>query len=251
MTTIREIDEYMSKLAPKELSEPWDNDGVMLCGNTDRAVNTAVVCLELNLEAIKYAVQKGADVIISHHPFIFRPLKSIGSGYYSQMELLFKNSISVLSYHTRFDKAQGGVNDILAATLGLKDITVHCEFLRCGSLECEMNGEQLATYLKAKLGLDSMKAYFEKDAKIKRVSVCGGAGKDFLRDAAEISDAYISADFSHNTFIDAKELGVAIFDAGHYHTENPAARKLCRDLCENFSDVTFDFFDVGSPFFNI
>ena len=109
----------------------------------------------------------------------------------------------------------------------------------------------VASYLKDKLGCGVMKVYYEKDARIKRVAVCGGAGKDFLEEAASVSDAYVSADLAHNTFIDAKTYGTALYDAGHYFTENPAVRKLTDILRAEFPDITFDFFDVGSPYFTI
>ena len=101
------------------------------------------------------------------------------------------------------------------------------------------------------LGCGTMKTYFDKNAKIKRVSVCGGAGKGFLEEASKIADAYVSADFSHETFIDSKTIGTAVFDAGHYYTENPAMKKLSRVLSDKFADVVFDFHDVGCPYFMV
>jgi len=251
MTTIKDIDSFVTGIAPRELSEAWDNDGVMLCGDTDAQVKKALVCLEVNLDAVKRASEIGASLIVTHHPFIFKPLKNVRGEYFSQIELLMKNGISVLSYHTRFDKAKGGVNDILAQTLGLCNVTEHAEFLRVGELDREMSGEEFAKYIREKLGCGTMKAYFDKSAKIKRVSVCGGAGKDFLADAAGVSDAYVSADLSHNTFIDAKDMGISIFDAGHYFTENPAVYRLADILKSEFNEISFETYDVGSPYFTI
>ncbi len=251
MTTIRNIDAFLSDIAPKLLSEPWDNDGIMLCGNTEKEVKNVLICLEVNTDAIKKAAETGAELIITHHPFIFRPLKNISGEAFSEVELLIKNDISVASYHTRFDKAVGGVNDVLASVLGLESISAHGEFLRVGELEHEMTGTEFAEYIRTKLGCGTMKAYFEKNAKIKTVAVCGGAGKDFLEEAAQCADAYVSADFAHNTFIDAKNLGISIFDAGHYHTENPAIFRLKALLEKEFPDVSFETFDVGSPFFTV
>lgn len=250
MVTIGQIDEYISGFAMRELSEGWDNDGVMLCGNAMAEVKKAVVCLEIGIEAVKYAVKVGAQLIITHHPFIFQPMKNVTGEKFSEIQLLMKNDISVLSYHTRYDKAQMGVNDILAQSLGLSGVTED-GFLRTGELPCEMSGEEFAEHLRSRLGCGIMKAYFERDAKIKRVSVCGGAGKSFLGDASKLADAYVSADFSHETFRDAKMLGVAVFDAGHYFTENPAAKALCERLSGEFAGVSFEFFDVGSPFFTV
>ncbi len=251
MTTIKNIDSYLSEIAPKTLSEPWDNDGIMLAGNVHKEVKNVLICLEVNTDAIKKAAEIGAELIITHHPFIFRPLKNVFGEAFSEIELLIKNNISVASYHTRFDKTAGGVNDVLAGVLDLGNVSMCGEFLRVGELEHEMTGEEFADYIRAKLGSGTMKAYFDKNTKIKTVAVCGGAGKDFLEEAAENADAYVSADFAHNTFIDAKNLGIAIFDAGHYHTENPAIFRLKKLLEKEFPDVNFEAFDVGSPFFTV
>ncbi len=249
MTRIRDIEKYLSSLAPYELSEEWDNDGVMLCKSDDIKVTKALVCLEVNLDAVKKAEETGAQLIITHHPFIFRPVKNIKDTSYLEFESLMKNDISVLSCHTRLDKTQGGVNDVLAQKLGLINIRNAGDFLRYGELSEEIVAENFADYLRKKLGCGKIKAYFEKGRKIRTVAVCGGAGKDFLAEAANVADAYVSSDFSHNTFIDAKNFGVAIYDAGHYSTENPIVEELVKLLKVEFPDVEFESFDVGSPFF--
>lgn len=249
MTKIRDIEKYLSGIAPYELSEEWDNDGIMLCKSSDIKVSKALVCLEVNSEAVKKAAELEVQLIITHHPFIFRPLKNIKDTAYPEFEGLIKNDISVISCHTRLDKAQGGVNDILAQTLGL--INIRCEggFLRYGELPKEISAEDFADYLRKKLSCGKIKAYFEKGRKIRKVAVCGGSGKDFLAEAAGVADAYVSSDFSHNTFIDAKNLGIAIYDSGHYNTENPVVEKLTEQLRDEFPDVEFESFDVGCPFF--
>ena len=251
MATVREIDAFATELAPTCLSEEWDNDGVMLCGNPDGIVTRAVVCLEVGIDVVKYAEKIGANLIVTHHPFIFRPMKNVKGEKYSELQILIKNNISVLSYHTRYDKAKDGVNDVLAETLGLSNISSNGGFLRVGELDCEMTGEDFAEYLRTKLGCGIMKAYFDKDTKIKKVAVCGGAGKEFLSQVQGLADAYVSADFSHESFREARAYGVAVFDAGHYFTENPAAKKLKELLEKNFTDVNFEFYDVKSPFFTI
>ncbi len=248
--SIRDIDEYLSSLYPKTLSEPWDNDGIMLCKDTALEVTKALVCLEVNADAIERAAKLGAQLIVTHHPFIFRPLKNVTGESYAETEALMKSGISVLSYHTRYDKAMPGVNDVLCETIGLENVRAFGEFLRIGNLPEELCGKEFARLLIEKLGSVGMRAYYEKDAKIRTVAVCGGAGKEFLPDAkSAFADAFVSADFSHNTFLDAKEYGVALFDAGHYSTENPAAARLCRLLSERFTDVSFEFYDVECPFF--
>lgn len=251
MTTINNIDAYISQKAPKALSEPWDNDGIMLCKNPMETVKTALVCLEINDDAIQKAKTIGATLIITHHPFIFKPLKNITGNFFSQIELLITNNISVLSYHTRMDKAQNGVNDALAEALELKNVSTEQEILRVGELATPLNAEEFARHIQNKLGCGKIKAFFQKNSVINKVAVCGGAGKDYLNYAALVADAYVSADFSHNTFIDAQNIGLAIYDAGHYFTETPIVAKLQNELQSQFPNTEFVAHNVGSPFFVI
>ena len=122
MTTVRDIDNLFSKVSPKELSESWDNDGVMICSRPDKEVKKVLVALDATSDVIDYAEKGGFDLVVSHHPFIFKKLSRITGFEYKKLETLIKNDISVLSYHTRLDSAEGGVNDALAQTLLLSDI---------------------------------------------------------------------------------------------------------------------------------
>lgn len=253
MPTIREIDAFISETAPKNLSEPWDNDGVMLCENQDENVQKIVTCLEINDKVIKEALAFGAQLIITHHPFIFHPLKNVCENTYKSLYTLMKNGISVLSYHTRLDAACGGVNDTLCEKIGLIDvkefITENVAMGRVGKLTKSMDCEQFADHLKKALGVGAMRcAVPDKNKKISSVAVVGGGGKDFIYQASKIADAYVSADFSHNTFIDAKELGLCIFDAGHYYTENPIAQKICTMLEKKFEAISILVSDSVCPY---
>ena len=122
MTTVKEIDKYLTEISPKELSESWDNDGVMLCSSPEKKVRKVLVTLDATLDAINYAVEKGFDLVVTHHPFIFKKLSRITGFDYKKIELLVKNDLPVLSYHTRLDSAEGGVNDALAEAIGLCDV---------------------------------------------------------------------------------------------------------------------------------
>lgn len=253
MPTIREIDVFMSETAPKNLSEPWDNDGIMLCENPDKNAEKIITCLEINDRVIDDALSFGADLIITHHPFIFHPLKNLCDNVYKTIYTLMNSGISVLSYHTRMDAACGGVNDTLCEKLSLLNIT---EFFtenvpmgRVGKLPSAMSPEQFAKHLKKTLGVGAMRcAVPDKNKKISTVAVVGGGGKDFVKTAASLADAYVSSDFSHNTFIDAKELGICIFDAGHYYTENPIADKMREMLVKKYPEVSVYVSDSRCPY---
>jgi len=251
VTKICDIDKFISSFAKREYSESWDNDGIMLCGDVNKEVKRAAVCLEINESIIDLAIKTGCDLIITHHPFIFRPLKGICENDYKFISLLIKNNISVLSYHTRYDAAQGGINDVLANTLGLSDIKPfgggENPMGRFGELDCEMTPEEFAKYIKEKLLISSMRCAL-CGKKIKTVAVLGGGGKDFLYDAAAVADAYVTGDLSHNAFIDAKVLGISLYEAGHYHTENAGACHLEKLIKAEFPDIETKAFDSGSPF---
>lgn len=251
MTRICDIDRFISSFAKSEYSESWDNDGVMLCGDVNKDVKKAAFCLEINENIIDLAIKTGCDLIITHHPFIFRPLKGICENDYKLISRLIKNDISVLSYHTRYDAAKEGINDVLAKTLGLSDIKPFGEgenpMGRFGKLECEMTPEKFGKYIKEKLFIPSMRCVL-CNKKIKTVAVLGGGGKDFLYDAASVADAYVTGDLSHNAFIDAKVLGISLYEAGHYHTENAGACHLEKLVKSEFPDIETEIFDSISPF---
>ena len=251
MTKICDIDKFISSFAKREYSESWDNDGIMLCEDAKKEVKKVAVCLEINEKVIDLAENSGCDLIITHHPFIFRPLKGICENDYRLVSRLIRNGISVLSYHTRYDAAKEGINDVLAKTLGLCDIKTfgggENPMGRYGELEHEMTPEEFGKYIKEKLFIPSMRCAVS-DKKIRTVAVLGGGGKEFLYDAAKVADAYVTGDLSHNAFIDAKVLGISVYEAGHYHTENAGACHIEKLIKAEFPDIETEVFDSGSPF---
>lgn len=253
MPTVYDIDNFFGNWAQKENSETWDNDGIMLCADTSATVKKVTVCLEINEKTARDAAANGADLIITHHPYIFRPLKRICGNDYSTAEILINNRISVLSYHTRLDAADGGVNDVLAEKLGLCDVVPFIAeskpLGRVGRLEKPVTAEDFAVHIKNVLGVESMRcAISDRKKIIKTVAVVGGGGKDFVEKAAELADAYVTADLSHNSFITANELGICVFDAGHYHTENPVTHMIAEKLGKAFPELEISISDSLCPY---
>lgn len=136
MITVNDIDRVLSETAPRTLSEEWDNDGVMLCKNKSTAVQKVLVMLEVTPEGAAQAAHGGYDLIVTHHPFIFRPLASLTGDMYALIETLTRANISVLSYHTRLDAAQGGVNDTAAKCMGLRRRAVRRRKRFCRTCRC-------------------------------------------------------------------------------------------------------------------
>ena len=259
MITVKEIDEILSQTAPRTLSEEWDNDGVMLCENPKKPVNKVLVMLEVTPEGITAAEKGGYDLIVTHHPFIFRPFKRLTGGDYTNFKRLMQKNIVVLSYHTRLDSASGGVNDTAAELLGLSDVVPfggeNGQCGRVGSLSEPLTPEAFAAVLKETFGSTSVRASLFKTPgrKICRVAFVGGAGKSFFYDAyAAGADAFVTGEAAHNTFLDCKELDMCLFDLGHYFTENPVCERLKELLADAFGEeLSVDTFDVQSPYISL
>ncbi len=256
MPTIKEIDSCLSHIAPKELSESWDNDGIMLCKNVENIVEKVLVSLDINENVVDYAAENGFNLIITHHPFIFNALSNITGDKYRVIEKLIKSEISVLSYHTRMDSSDSGVNACVAELLELADIESFGgesgKIGRIGTLNKEMTPNEFAQFLKDKLGCGTIRAAIT-DKKIKKCALVGGAGKSFLYDAKNAgADAFVTSEGTHNTFMDAKELDMCFFDCGHYYTENPVCSRF-KEILERFFKENLDIetFDVGSPYVNL
>ena len=155
--TVRELYNYLSEKIPSELSCEWDNDGLMCCPEPDREVRRVLVCLDVSDEAVNTAIEGGFDVILSHHPMIFKGIKSVvgETGPVGRVIRLIKSGISVMSFHTRFDAVDGGVNDTLASIFELTDVEkIECEGIelgRVGSLKQEMVLSDFAALVKEKL----------------------------------------------------------------------------------------------------
>ena len=258
MITVKDIDAALSAAAPRTLSEEWDNDGVMLCRRMDKPVKKVLTMLEVTPEGIAAAEKGGYDLIVTHHPLIFRPLKALVGEDYSFFDRLMRADTAVLSYHTRMDSAVGGVNDTAAALLGLTSVQPFGGENGCGRIGIlpePLLPSDFAALLKETFHCTSIRAsvFAEKDKKISRVAFVGGAGKSFFREAyAAGADAFVTGEAAHNTFIDCAALDMCLFDCGHYYTENPVCTRLKDLLSDAFgNELSVDVFDVKSPYISL
>ena len=232
--TVYELNKYMNERIPKELSCSWDNDGLMCCPDGNREVKKALFCMDVTPEAIDYAIENGYDLIISHHPLIFKGVKSVSGdfGIPSRIIKLIKNDVSVMSFHTRFDAVDGGVNDALAEIFGLSDIEkVLCdgiEMMRIGDLENEMTIEEFVVLVKEKLGCEYLN-FASNSGKVHRLAVLGGGGGSYIRDAQYAgADTYLAGEIGYHNLTDCKDMHINLVEAGHYFTENPALKNLAK-----------------------
>lgn len=222
---VTELYENLCHYFPEDLRCEWDNDGIMVCPDSNAEIKKVLVSLDVTEEIVDYAIDRGFDLIISHHPLIFRPLSRVTEENHISRKVvkLVANAISVFSFHTRADRAKGGVNDRLADIIGLTNTEPFGEdgLGRIGTLSEEYELEIFADAVKLALGADSIKVSDGYNT-VRRVAVVGGDGKDFALDALKMgADTYLSGRLSYNVMEEAAEMGINLIEAGHYFTEFP------------------------------
>ena len=225
---VYEIAELIEKTAPKNLAYEWDNVG-LLVGDKNKEIKKVFVTLDANLSTVHQAINAGADMIISHHPIFFDPLKKIeyGTPQGDFVRLLIKNDMPLYAAHTNMDVAAGGINDKLAEIFQLSDVKVletisddmSVGLGRYGKSKREV--DFLSFVEISKMLLRTPVRYAGDGGKIiKTVAVAGGACADLAELAkAKGCDVLITSDVKYHQMIDAYELGICIIDAGHYPTE--------------------------------
>ena len=230
MAKVKDFYGYLNSIAPFETQEDWDNSG-MLVGDMDAEVKKVAVVLDITHEEIKKAKAIGADLIISHHPVIFSPVKSVTKG--SVPYELVASSINALCCHTPLDIADGGTNDSLAELLGIEVTRAEDPILRLGTVE-PTTAENLAG--KIAKTLNTKVRYADAGKTIKKIAICTGAGCSLIEAAGEI-DAFITGDASHHNFLDCIQAGITLIAAGHYETEIVVVPVLVKKLQAQFPDI--------------
>jgi len=249
MTTVNDILKFLETLAPRSMKMDWDNVG-LLCGSGSRPVSKILVALDPFEGVCREAQALGADLIVTHHPLIFRPAKAITdeTGVGRSILFLASHGISAINAHTNLDCAPGGVNDVLAKTLGLTDIQVidpsgvdeegrPWGLLRCGRVD-DQPLEAFLADVKARLGARGLR-YVSGGKPVCKVAVGGGACADELYDALSAGcDTFVTADVKYNQFWEAQEAGLNLIDAGHFYTENPVCPVLAAKLQAAFPEIS-------------
>lgn len=234
-----DIFNFLNEKFPISTACDFDNVGILV-GDPQCGVNAAVVALDCTSSVIETAVKNSAQLIITHHPVIFDPLKSVTAG--SIVYELIKNELSVISMHTNLDVGIGGVNDALSNVLSLvntkKVSTDDGYLLNVGENETPLSPDGFASFLKERLG-GTVKYTAGKRA-VKKVLLCSGSGGGYLKEAVKFGcDAFVTADIKHNVFLDAEHLGISLYDAGHFNTENIVAEPLKNMLAKKFPEIRF------------
>lgn len=242
--TVGMVYDFINSIAPFGNQEDWDNSGLLI-GDRENEVETVAFCLDVTEKTLEAALELDADLIISHHPIIWDPLKSVG--FDSVSGFAIRNSINVISAHTNWDMAEGGVNDVLATMLGLCDVRKIAEegelsMLRVGELKTEVSAEDFAEVVAE--SLETCVRLNSPEKQIKTIAVCGGSGACFLPDLnREGIDAYVTGDAKHNDFLDAQELGISLLAAGHYETETISVPVLMKLVETEFPGLSCNYIE--------
>jgi dinuclear metal center YbgI/SA1388 family protein len=205
----------------------------MCSPDTGSEVFRVLVTLDVTEDIVDYAISSHFDLVVSHHPLIFKPIKAINDDNHVARKIikLLEGGVSVFSFHTRADKVVGGVNDSLCDLLGMYNTVAFGEGMlgRIGDLDDSLDLEDFAYRIKTVLGADSIRI---SDAynPVSRVAIVGGDGKDFVKAAIEAgADTYVSGRIGYNVMAEAPEMGLNMIEAGHYFTEQPVT-EFFRDL---------------------
>ncbi|MBE6718694.1 MAG: Nif3-like dinuclear metal center hexameric protein [Ruminococcaceae bacterium] len=251
MSTIEKLYDFFNSVIPRELSCEWDNDGRMCIPNPEKNINKVLICLDVTNGVIDYAIQNNFDCIISHHPIIFDPVRNIDASNPLGKKIcsLIKNDISVFSFHTRLDKVEGGVNDVLSELFGLQNVTSFSYVGRMGQVS-PMSLVSFAENVKNKISADKV-ICVDGGKIVSKIAIVGGSGKGYLAEAKECGcDTFVTGELPFNYEHEARELGLNLVCGGHYFTENIVCARI-EKLVKEFDAHIFTEIIESNPAFVI
>ena len=223
----------LERIAPRHLAEDWDNTG-LLVGSYAQKVERILVALDVDDIVVAEAIERSADMIVAHHPAIFRGMKQLRTDLPlgRRLAALLTHGIAVAAAHTNLDITRGGVNDVLAERLGLEKLSTFittaqadgsAESLgRIGTLPTPVAIDDFAHSVRERLGVSHVRLVRAADRPVRRVAVVGGAGAEFIDTAVRRgADVYLTGDVKYHEAQRAAEQGMPLIDAGHFGTERP------------------------------
>lgn len=243
---LRDIVTTLKAMAPLSLKESWDNPG-LLVGNPNEIVHKGLVTLDVMMDTVDQAISIGADVIVSHHPVIFSGLKALRTDTYdgAMFQKLLSHHIAVFSAHTNLDSADGGVNDVLAKTLGLTNVHGFVPVRPSEPMDHAYTMGRVGEWPQPQRAVDALKAIkkvlqladlpYAGDGErvVRTVAILGGGGASFIDEAAAAGvDLYLTGDVKYHDAQAAIKAGIIIADGTHFGTEHPVVADLARRLNE-------------------
>ncbi|MBW1667207.1 MAG: Nif3-like dinuclear metal center hexameric protein [Deltaproteobacteria bacterium] len=257
-----DILQFIETKVPSFAAEEWDNCGLQV-GDMSTRIEKLLVALDPSLDAVREASKINAQLLITHHPLIFRPLSQIDLETYPGRIISesLNKGICIVALHTNLDTVRGGINDILADLLDLENARIlkkkeqanidDMGLGRIGDLPAETTLNEIAREIKNLLKAQSVKVVGDANRHIKRVAVVGGSGGDMVSFASSMgADLLVTGDISHHQALEAEQVGIALVDGGHYNTEKVAlgvfSRRLRNWLKENGWQVGVEEFEGES-----
>jgi dinuclear metal center YbgI/SA1388 family protein len=247
---VTEVLALLEEIAPSQLAESWDNPGLQV-GSPSQEITRILATLDPTPQAIRFAEERQAQLLLTHHPLIFKPLRSVDFSVFPGEVILeaARKGISVIAAHTNLDAAKGGLNDILAELLGLKNLEVldelkptmnaSCEvgLGRVGDLPNDLSLSELVDRVKEALGTKKLRILGDQRARVRRIAVVGGSGGSLLPLAKKKgADLLLTGDVGHHQALEARLLGIGLLDGGHFSMEKVAFSIFARRLGEMMAD---------------
>lgn len=250
MIQVKQVLQCMEQAAPYELAESWDNVG-LLVGDSEAPVEGVLCALDITEAVIEEAAERGCNLIVAHHPVIFTSISRVTADTVTGRILIsmIRKGISGICMHTNMDCAPAGVNDLLAASLGLTDVEnmeagEGGNLGRVGNLPRTMTLEDFAKHVKLSLGAGGVRVA-DGGKPVRRVAVGGGAcGKLMDFAVRKGADTFVIGDCSYDLMMKAHDIGLNLLDAGHFPTENPVARGFRDLIAAQFPNLMVEVSDV-------
>lgn len=235
---VKDIVKIMEEeIAPPSIAEDWDSPGLKT-GSMNNIVTKVMTCLDVTVSVVEEAVEKGCDMIISHHPFIFGSINDVTQDSYPAVCMAVKAGITVFSAHTNLDYAPGGINDTLARAVGIENIIRDVDGKHTyGMLEKPTTVEEFAKSVKEKLNVPNVKIVLPQgrnmDDIISKVGVSCGAfdSKTYWFEPCGI-EVLVTGELKHFDCIVLSKMPIITIGAGHYFTEYPGVKRLAERLGE-------------------
>ncbi|MCL2821402.1 MAG: Nif3-like dinuclear metal center hexameric protein [Oscillospiraceae bacterium] len=243
--TIREIYDYLDEIAPFANQSGSDNSGLIV-GDYDMPVKKILVCLDVINDVVREAAEKGVDLIIAHHPLMYRPISKISLN--DPLHTLIRNKINLIAIHTNIDVAFGGVSDLMLKKLGFPQsnkaiIPINSEGLGYGriiELNSPISAEDLAEKSKNAFNCTIVK-YVDSGKPITKIGVSSGSAAESVEEALHAGcDAFICGEVKYDRMLFAKDHGLTLIEAGHFHTEDVYCEDLVDRLKTKFTGIEIE-----------
>ena len=237
MATVADISAFLEEKIPLSYKMDFDNVG-FLCGDPDESVSKCLIALDVTMETIEEAAEFGAQLVLTHHPVIFQPMKSVRSDHPvgNRVIQLIRKNLSAICMHTNLDFCPGGVNDCLADSLGLKVIE-SIDIGRITETARPVQPEEFAFRLKETLHVQALR-YSCGSRPVHRVALCSGAGGGLVNSAADYGcDTVLSGEIGYHNWLDGRARGLNLFEADHFCTEAVVLPRLEKILKSGFPEI--------------